>query len=202
MEITRIDTQRPLVSFVIPTMGRDSLERSVDSLYAQTNEDWNAIIIPDPEYDTGLQVAEMEKIQIVEPPTMYSGSAGLLRNHGLEFVTGHWVAFLDDDDAVDPRYVEHLAAHVKDHPRVEVLVFRMNDPKLGILPPLDFPHLVPTLVGISFAYKAELIDEGYRFLKEDPTVRRHEDWDMISQLRDARKKFFISPHIDYKVRPT
>ena len=35
------------ITFIIPSVNRDTLKRSIDSLYRQTNKNWLAIIIYD-----------------------------------------------------------------------------------------------------------------------------------------------------------
>ena len=57
----------PLVTFIIPTIGRDTLTRTIESLEKQTNENWKAIII----FDGCSPTIELnsEKIQIIQRRT-------------------------------------------------------------------------------------------------------------------------------------
>ncbi len=132
-------------------------------------------------------------------PDEISGSAGLLRNAGANHTTGRWICFLDDDDWIQPQYVEHLAQHEVDHPRTDVVVFRMHDPKLGILPRPDEPRIAWSNVGISFAVKSEIMGH-FQFERERPQALHNEDWLFLQDLQRSGKKFFISPHVDYMVR--
>lgn len=192
----------PLVTFVIPTVGRKSLQRSVDSLYTQTDEDWEAIIIGDgvtpvfhtPEHDRRIVQGQLGKQK----------SAGAVRNAGLihyQAMSGpsaEWIGFLDDDDRLAPSYVAHLREHAKDYPWADVIIFRMDHPELGILPP---PHgeLRQGLVGIHFAVKAEVI-ENFEFVDENVEELFHEDWEMISGLLTAGHRAYVSPYVDYLAR--
>ena len=182
-----------ITTFVIPTLGRDTLKRALQSLHDQTDDRWDAVIVcdgwkhDDPGEDLRLHWHEDE-----------FGSAGMARNAGIQSARGDWVAFLDDDDEVAPTYVEHLRQHVEDHPRAEVVVFRMDHPYLGIIPRAN-GHLRCGTVGISFALRRE-VAQDYGFIAELPWQGQHEDWDMIARLMGDNRKFFLSPHVDYFVR--
>lgn len=133
-----------------------------------------------------------------------SGSAGVTRNRALSAMSiddGHlpkWIGFLDDDDRLAPTYVEHLKQHADDYPWAEVVVFRMNDPRLGVLPPAD-GRLRHGTVGISFAMRAELAEE-HAFIAEDWSQNLNEDWAMIAEFQENQRRIFLSPHTDYLVR--
>ena len=47
------------ITFIIPTIGRETLKNSIDSLINQTDHDWNAIIIFD-------GIKKILKLQIIE----------------------------------------------------------------------------------------------------------------------------------------
>lgn len=188
----------------MPTIGRDSLDRTLKSLLDQTVPDWEALVVPDaanfhPREDSpALDRITDPRIRLVVSPKA-AGSAGLLRNAGIKGARGRWIAFVDDDDHLTPQYIEHLAEHHADYPQYDVIVFRMNDPKLGILPNPDLPRIAKGHIGISFAVHAPLMIE-HEFLREDPRIEHHEDWAMISGLRDSGAQIYLSPHIDYLVR--
>ena len=101
-----------MITFFIPTINRPSLGRAIDSLYAQTSEEWKAIII----YD-GVEPTEdysSNKIKILQINKSGSckginGQAGLVRNVGINKADTEWVGFLDDDDVLDKNYVKLLS---------------------------------------------------------------------------------------------
>jgi glycosyltransferase involved in cell wall biosynthesis len=190
----------PLVTFVIPTVGRDTLARALSSLMSQSSDEWEAVVIYDGDLrEASFTVPDDERLWLLEAER---GSAGLTRNVGLDWFYSNgesrWVAFLDDDDVLMPDYVKHLNEHAADYPWAEVIVFRMDHPNIGIVPSNE-GHLSWGRVGISFALRSDLIDD-YRFNREDRVTNNNEDWDLIHRLMQDEKKIFISPHVDYIVR--
>ena len=179
------------LTFVIPTLGRHTLFRALQSLYDQTDQRWDAVVVCD-----GWQHDDPGDDWRLHWHEDVFGSAGLARNAGIEAARGDWVAFLDDDDEVAPTYVEHLYQHIEDHPRCEVVIFRMSHPYFGILPRRD-GHLRMGTVGISFALRKDLA-RNYRFVAE--RLSQPEDWDLIARLMGDKRHFFLSPHVDYFVR--
>lgn len=192
-------------TFVVPTLGRDTLQRAVDSVYAQTDEDWELYVLGDgviPRFDR--PEGRFHDIHYGAIPPGAGGSAGLTRNRAwdiYEMTCGprtEWFAFLDDDDQVAPNYVRNLRAHAEDYPWADVVVFRMKHPRLGFLPPPTGELRLGT-VGISFALK-EKVFEKHKFKREDRSKAFHEDWEMISEVQKDGHRIFLSPHVNYLVR--
>lgn len=200
----------PLVTFIIPTLGRPSLAHTMASLAVQTDRDWAAVVIGD-----GVQpdVQPSERIQVMrcEP----QGSAGLVRNLGIEMCSfgSPWYAFVDDDDTLKPDYVEKLREESSKFPGegAGCIVFRMFDPVVNtVLPPHELINpldLAWGKVGLSFAVRSEWFDDehGLRFIREnkhDPQGGlNNEDITMLLDLRDRHGcVIHISPHMTYCVK--
>ena len=191
----------PLASFVIPTLFRTTLLRTLDSLRNQTIRNWEALLVPDPKCgETWHLLPEDSRVKLLHAPNNASGSAGLLRNVAIKSVRGRWICFVDDDDHLGNRYIEHLAEHAHD-PRLDVVIFRMIDPRLGVLPDPQKPRFEVGHVGISYAVRSRwLKDKGFKFVQESRMQRFHEDWLLLAALKEADAKILISPHIDYYVK--
>jgi hypothetical protein len=199
------EDEHPFASFIVPTLVRDSLRRTIGSLSDQTVDDWQAIMVIDWQARKKHMpwLVSPKGVHVYLPSAGLSGSAGLLRNHGIKNAQGEWLCFVDDDDYLSPHYLEHLQQHARDYPRVDVIVFRMKDPKLGILPDPVLPEIDFSKVGTSFAIKREWMtgeDPPFQFIREDVAAKVHEDWQLLSELKEAQLKFYISPHVDYFVR--
>jgi glycosyltransferase involved in cell wall biosynthesis len=185
----------PFASFIIPSLGRHSLVETQYSLMEQSDPDWEALVVCDPSWQKRPGISNKDK-RISYVRGTHEGSAGLLRNTGIEMANGEWVCFVDDDDTVSPQYVEHLREHAEDYPTVDVVVFRMDHPRFGILPRVDIPVIAHGQVGISFAIKREIRPF---FKTGDALAPIPDDIELLSRLKQQGKEFYISPHVDYKV---
>ena len=90
----------PAVSVITPTLDRLAfLRRALDSLVAQTYEDWEAVVVVDgPSPELAAFVAEHPdpRVRLVQRET--TGGTAASRNSGLEVARGRYVGLLDDDD--------------------------------------------------------------------------------------------------------
>jgi hypothetical protein len=89
--------KKPITTFIIPTLGRDTLERAIKS-------------VGDHPY---LVMEDVDK-----------EGAGIMRNRMIEQVETEWVSFLDDDDTVTEDYVDRLEEEILLHPEAHIIHFR------------------------------------------------------------------------------
>lgn len=99
-----------LVSVIIPTYkGAERIERTLDSVRAQTVSTETVCIVNGPDDGT---LALLRKYQRSFPEfnlkiiRFHGSGAGAARNLGLDVATGQWVTMLDDDDALDPDFLD------------------------------------------------------------------------------------------------
>ena len=181
------------VTFIIPTIGRVTLEKTIRSLQKQTSVNWLAIVI----FDDVTPSIENNDPRILfllcnklgEGPNY----AGRVRNYGMNFVKTNWIAFLDDDDSISPNYVETFNEEIINF-SADVVIFRMHFDN-NILPELDTSDLQKGKVGISFAIKKKLVDSGFIFSPSE-----YEDYDYLSLLKSNNYTIMISPYVLYFVR--
>jgi len=185
-----------MITFIIPTIGKDTLKNSIESLENQTNQDWKAIIIFD-----GLKPnieIDNPKIMVldIEKKGVGGNGAGNVRNHGMANVDSEWIAFLDDDDTLAPDYVETFYNEIKEYPYVDVVIFRLYrynwEPNVIPFPESDNFHA--NEVGISFALKTEIFKSGLKF---EPSSG--EDFMYLTNIRDNKYCMMISPYVKYFV---
>jgi glycosyltransferase involved in cell wall biosynthesis len=92
----------PLVSVILPTRNRaDLIPRAVTSVLAQSEENFELILVDDAsEDDTGKYLAAVatqdRRVRLVRNATPQGGAGA--RNEGIAGSKGKWIAFLDDDD--------------------------------------------------------------------------------------------------------
>ncbi|MBI1826376.1 MAG: glycosyltransferase family 2 protein [Planctomycetes bacterium] len=98
-----------MVSIIIPTYQRAALlPRALNSVAAQTNDDWEAIVVDDGSTDDTKEVvrqfaSKTGRIRYVHQPNQGASAA---RNRGIDAASGEFVAFLDSDDEYLPKMIE------------------------------------------------------------------------------------------------
>ena len=98
----------PFFSVVIPVFNRAaSLARAIESVRAQTFQDFEIVVVDDGSADDPRAVAD----SFADPRLRYfrqtNAGGGAARNHGIDEARGEFIAFLDSDDVFLPR---HLAS--------------------------------------------------------------------------------------------
>lgn len=173
----------PLLTIIIPTIGRESLAEAIDSVNRQTIP--TAIAVEWDPHRTGIG------------PTM---------NRALARVTTPWVGNLDDDDWLDPHYSEWLTKTLQRHPNLDMVIFRMRRVVNGTPKTLPPPHITTPdqleygNVGTSYAMRTELA-RRYPYVRENRSIGYFPDWEMIHTLRDNGHQILIVTHVAYNVRP-
>ncbi len=198
LEITDGDNkliQIPFVTFIIPTMNRPSLVRSIQSLKELNSKLWKAIVVFDGVEST-LKPSDMcDQITIMQiEKTGFKNCAGQVRNKGIVIADTEWIAFLDDDDILTPDYIFRLQQEIDQHKTCDVILFRMLSMN-QVLPP--HPQVSLNSTGISFAMKTHLCQkQGFLF---EPSPQ--EDFQMLNRLSRHGKSIWISDFICYIARP-
>ena len=111
------------VSVIIPTYNhRDYVLQTLDSVFAQTFEDYEIIVINDGSPDDSAEVlqplTDAGKIRYFEQANAGQSAA---RNRGLAVATGEFIAFLDDDDLWPPDKLRWQVEFLDEHPDVAVI---------------------------------------------------------------------------------
>jgi glycosyltransferase involved in cell wall biosynthesis len=92
----------PKVSIIIPTRNRlPLLKRAIRSVFCQTEQNFELIVVDDCSLDGTLQYLEVlagedERVKLILRKEVGGGSVA--RNCGIFASQGQWIAFLDDDD--------------------------------------------------------------------------------------------------------
>jgi glycosyltransferase involved in cell wall biosynthesis len=96
----------PLVSIIIPTYKRAHLiGETLDSVLAQTYENWECIIVDDGSVDHTDKIVlgyvnEDSRFQYHQRPTGQPKGANACRNYGFKLSKGEYVNWFDDDDVM------------------------------------------------------------------------------------------------------
>ena len=101
----------PKVSVIIPTIGRESLIRTLESVLNQTYQNLEIIITDDTEEGKAKPLIERyltdPRIKYVINTKYKHGPSGN-KNNGLDNITGDYFTIVDDDDIILPNAIEEL----------------------------------------------------------------------------------------------
>jgi hypothetical protein len=178
---------QPLVSIVLPVRNRpDQIRTAIASVQAQTFDGWELLVVDDGSTDSTPDVvatlaAGDPRIRLVR---IAASGASAARNAGLEAARGHFVAFLDSDNAWVPHFLAvTLAAMTADDLRAAYAVVEMRGATStrylahsGGRADLEVANHIDLNV---FVADLALVRSVGGF---DPTLRRMIDWDLVLKV--------------------
>jgi hypothetical protein len=183
------------LSVVIPAHNAAAtLHDTLECLLAQTNRDWEAIVVDDGSTDDTREIAQAHvrrdgRFRLLSDGRPAQG-ASAARNRGIAAAAGRWLLFLDSDDWLETAFVEKMIAAATRHGHAVVYCsYRhvMTDGRQG-LPSLDtrvaiepFETLARAcpLVIHSVVLERTLVDGAGGF---DEALRVAEDWDFWQRV--------------------
>ena len=117
------------VSIIIPVYNAEAyLRRCLDSVSAQSFEQWEALCVDDGSKDASASI--LEEYESADPRfsviRQVNAGASAARNSGLRKAKGDYIFFLDSDDELEPNCLETLWKEVELHPEVEMAVGANN----------------------------------------------------------------------------
>jgi glycosyltransferase involved in cell wall biosynthesis len=187
-----------LVSVIIPTHNRGTLlDRAVQSVLAQTFQDFEIIIVNDCSTDQTRDylarlVLANSKVQAIHHDKALGGSRA--RNAGIALAKGKWIAFLDDDDTWLPEKLALQLQALNANPDAVACSasYRVNYPlnlKKIAHPPLEVS--LSTLLRSNCLGGASVCICAAEVLKRvagfDDKLRSAQDWDLWVKLREQGK---------------
>lgn len=203
-----LETNSNVVTFLIPSVGRISLIRTINSLLKQENKFWNCSIGFDGLNQTPFDLPHDSRINTIFYPEKTGvfntnefghSSAGSVRNkildQLLESTTSEWIGFLDDDDSITEDYVQYLSTIEKD---IDICIFTMtyDSTNTNLIPKPGSKKVEHCNVGISFAVKTDFLKKTQiRFLQSTG-----EDFVFLKQAEEMQANILFTNKIAYKVR--
>ena len=190
----------PIITFIIPSIGRPTILRTIRSLQNLNNKNWEAIVVFDGVKsninhikDNRIKTYEIAKRGYLN--TNGNNMAGITRNYGINMVkNSKWIGFVDDDDTISPNYIDNILNSSKYNP--DCIIFRMYGKyktKYRVIPSLNSINIKKNDVGISFCVKYNII-KSIKF--QNNTC---EDYILLKKL-STNYNILLSQNITYFVR--
>lgn len=116
----------PLVSVITIFLNADRfLEEAIESVIAQTYDDWELVLVDDGSTDRSTRIAQAyaarfpSRIRYVEHPRHENRGMSASRNLGVEVARGELIGLLDADDVYLPHHLEQHVALLDGRPDVD-----------------------------------------------------------------------------------
>ncbi len=154
-------SKAPFISIVIPVYkAADTIPRCVNSVVAQTYQDWELILVEDGSPDnSGIIIdALAQRDSRIRTIHQANGGPGKARNTGIDNAVGRYVLFIDADDTIGPKHLEDLAK--KANPSVPMLICQ------GVTKIMD-----QVTQELSFMPRMYQSSEMQKILEENPVSR-------------------------------
>ena len=193
----------PKVSIVILSHDRpEFLSEAIDSILAQTMEQWELIIIDD--YSVERDVSSVLEKAVRDPRiqafvTNYDvDNISLLWNMAVDRAIGEYVAFLDDDNQKLPDFCKEMSEYLDEHQEFDAVAcyaaIYANGRSLAGLPSSIFDS--PKNTTKEGILKGNTIDSGCLMVRRsvfsrigwfDERLKTEEDWDFVIRLMHESK---------------
>lgn len=175
----------PAVSIIIPSYNLgEYLPETLQSVLAQTFEDWECIVVENGSTDGSLSlVNEFCASDTRIYPVVFPENRGVAaaRNRGLELAEGKYILFLDADDLIAPNYLADAVAALEADPSLDVVygqARRFGAQTFWDIPPFSMETMLASnCLYISCFFRKK---DAVAF---DPAFRTgYEDWDFWLSL--------------------
>lgn len=134
-----------MISVVMPAYNAEPyIEKAIQSVIAQTYQDWELIIYNDAStdstYEIALKYANLYSNIHVYTGTNNGGSELIARNEAIKRAVGEWISPLDADDWIEPTYLAQLLEKAgREHSEIVYPTMWVNDER-PLVPQPDFDY--------------------------------------------------------------
>lgn len=190
-----------LVSVITPTYDRpDQLRRAIHSVLAQRHRRWEMVVVDDGSDTAKSVVAEVgdDRVRTIE---IEHGGPAAARNAGLAAAQGSIITYLDDDNILDPGWLQAVAWAFANHPDDDVLYgARLIDDELRVhaIGEGGWPWLQLNAFDRSQLLKGNIADMGVMAHRAglpevhfDERLWEYADWDLFLTLTEDREPLML-----------
>lgn len=119
---------KPLVSGIMIFLnGEKFIEEAIESVFAQTYDHWELLLVDDGSTDSSTAIAQRyarkcsEKVRYLEHEGHQNRGMSATRNLGIHHAKGEYIAFLDADDIWLPQKLERQLAILESQPEAAMV---------------------------------------------------------------------------------
>ena len=138
-----------LISVVIPLYNKARhIQRAIDSVLAQTFQDFEAIVIDDGSTDGGGDIVRRYTDRRIRLIAQENAGVSAARNRGVAEARGTWIAFLDADDEWLPEFLEKTLRLTMEQPSLAAVFSNFKNSVTGA----DYLKLASDRAGVVADY--------------------------------------------------
>ncbi len=203
-----------MLSFIIPCFNHGHyLSDCLNSIYSQSNPNWEAIIVNDGSTDDSLTIVKEWLTKDIRFSLINKPNDGLssARNAGILKAKGNIFCFLDSDDLVLPEMCNLVLNYKSENEEINIFqsgyryIYGVNKDILRVVKPKIRKTLLPDILTQnfgpihSFFFRREVIDHVKYF---DTSLKSAEDWDfLIRVMKSGINDIFVIDKVlvDYRI---
>lgn len=197
---------KELISIIIPTFNRVyTLNKSIESVIAQTCENWELIVIDDGSFD---ETSELMKKYLSDDRIKYlhqtHQGVSVARNFGAKLARGDYFIFLDSDDIIFPDLIRNIyEAEFYKYDLICWQVLKITDGEKSFWKPKKLSQMYKSIkasfLAGSICYRKNLFLKvgGY-----DPKITFGENYELglrISQVQNLKIKIINKVFLKYEI---
>lgn len=177
----------PKISVIVPCYNQGMyLSETLDSLLAQTLQEWECFLVDDGSTDNSSNIAKLYEQKDCRIHYVYQENAGpsAARNRGVALSTAPLLFFLDGDDLIDADFLKFGVDYMDNHPKC-VLYYTATE-YFGSIQgefKLHYTSYRDLLVGNSIVCACIVRRDDFNKVgKFDENLRGYEDWEFFIRL--------------------
>ncbi|MFH1433283.1 MAG: glycosyltransferase family A protein, partial [Candidatus Uhrbacteria bacterium] len=178
----------PLISIIIPTYNvAKFLPECLDSVFGQTLQDFEVIVVNDGSTDDTLEVLEayQDRIKLIDQENQGRNPA---RMRGFQEASGQLLLFLDSDIKMQPDMLENLHQALENQPEASFAYgqFRFDGKFFH-----NFEFDPELLKKMNYIHTSALVRREH-FPGFDPAIKKFQDWDVwLSMMANGYQGTFV-----------
>ncbi len=203
-----------MLSFIIPCFNHAHyISDCLNSIYSQSNPNWEAIIVNDGSTDDSLTIVNewLTKDNRFSLINKSNGGLSSARNAGILYAKGNVLCFLDCDDLILPEMCNLLLDYTTQNIETNIFqsgyryIYGVNKDVLRVVKPEIRKSFLPDILSQnfgpinSFFFRREVFDHVNYF---DTSLKSAEDWDfLIRVMKSGINDIYVIDKVlvDYRI---